>query len=249
MEGCSQNAADLRVISEQLVAAQVPLIFATGRHLHSVLRAIEQFQLPGPNWIVADVGTSIYESDGSGGWKLLVGYSQHLQASLNETPLEVIRYALDGSEELTLQAPEKQGTFKLSYYCARDRVDQVAENLQIRLDDLGAPYGVTSSLDPFTTHGLIDILPRTASKAAALQWWADHQRVPLHSIVYAGDSGNDLAALVAGFRSIVVANAEPQLIRAVEKAHGEAGWTDRLFVATGRATSGVLEGCRRFGVF
>ena len=248
MDGCVHNAAALAKLSEELAAAQVPLIFVTGRHLRSIERAIEQFHLPMPDWVVADVGTSVYERDGSGAWTLADGYSDFLQASVGETPLEVIRFAFDKFDELTLQAPEKQGRLKLSYYCARDRVDEVAKTLQAALDDMSAPYAVTSSLDPFTTHGLIDVLTRVASKAAALQWWADKQLVELRSIVYAGDSGNDFAALASGFRSIVVANAEPQLIEAVQLAHATAGWDDRLYVANEQATSGVLEGCRWFKV-
>ncbi len=248
MEGCARNAADLLKLSEELATAQIPLIFVTGRHLRSIVKAIDQFQLPVPDWVVADVGTSVYESDGSGAWKLVDGYSDYLQASVGDTPLEVVRFAFERFDDLTLQAPEKQARFKLSYYCPRDQVDQVARKLQAALDNLGAPYAVTSSLDPFTTHGLIDVLPRAASKAAALQWWAEKQFVELQSIVYAGDSGNDFAALVSGFRSIVVANAEPELIKAVELAHASAGWENRLYVASEQATSGVLQGCRWFEV-
>ena len=56
----------------------------------------------------------------------------------------------------------------------------------------------------------------------------------------------DLAALIAGYRTIVVANADRRLARQVRDAHRAAGWKDRLHLARGRATSGVLEGCRRF---
>ena len=249
MDGCSRNATDLAELARQLAESQVPLVFVTGRHLQSTLRAISQFRLPTPDWIVADVGTSIYERDGADGWKLLDGYAQHLQTSLNDMPLEKVRFALRDFDELTLQAEEKQGRFKLSYYSSRDQVHEVAKRLQTKLNGLAVPYGVTSSLDPFTTHGLIDVLPQAASKGAALSWWAERQQIPLSSIVYAGDSGNDLAALVAGFRSIVVANAEPDLVKAVERAHASAGWDGRLFIAEGHATSGVLQGCRWFGVF
>lgn len=248
VEGCEQNQADLLVLAQKLADAQVPLIFVTGRHLGSIQRAIETFRLPLPNWIVGDVGTSIYERDLGGEWTLIESYASHLQASVGDMSLEVVRYAFEHFDDLTLQAPEKQGRFKLSYYCPRESVKSVAERLQLRLDELGAPYGVTNSLDPFTTHGLIDILPRVASKAAALQWWAKHYRIDTEKIVFAGDSGNDLAPMTVGLRSIVVGNADPELTRAVRAVHSSAGWKDRLFVAEANATSGVLEGCQWFGV-
>ena len=84
------------------------------------------------------------------------------------------------------------------------------------------------------------------SKAHALEWWVQYVRLNREAIVFAGDSGNDLAALVAGYRTIVVGNADRQLARQVHDAHHEAGWNNRLCLARGRATSGVLEGCRWF---
>ncbi len=249
VEGCEQNQNDLTVLTQSLLHSRVPLIFVTGRHLHSIVKAIASFRLPIPDWIVGDVGSSIYRRSAEGGWELVEGYSRHLQASVGDMSLEAVRNAFESFGDLTLQAAEKQGQFKLSYYCPRDTLALVAQRLQVRLDELGAPYAVTNSLDPFTTHGLIDILPRAASKGAALEWWAEHTRVEVEKIVFAGDSGNDLAAMTAGFRSIIVANADPELTRAVRVAHAAAGWKDRLFVAESQATSGVLEGCRRFGVF
>jgi len=248
VEGCEQNQADLLVLRQKLAESQVPLIFVTGRHLRSIVKAIEAFRLPIPDWIVGDVGTSIYGRGSGDAWELVEGYARDLQASVGGMSLEVVRDAFERFDDLTLQAPEKQGQFKLSYYCPRDTVQSVAERLQIRLDQLGAPYAVTNSLDPYTPHGLIDILPSVASKGAALRWWAEHHCVDVQKIVFAGDSGNDLAAMTAGFRSIVVANADPELTRAVRVAHASAGWEDRLFVAEAKATSGVLEGCRWFGV-
>ncbi|MCA9201251.1 MAG: hypothetical protein KDA87_27105, partial [Planctomycetales bacterium] len=54
---------------------------------------------------------------------------------------------------------------------------------------------------------------------------------------------NDWAALTAGFRAILVANADRDLAQRVFQFHQEHGWQNRLFLATQPATSGVLEGC------
>ncbi len=64
--------------------------------------------------------------------------------------------------------------------------------------------------------------------------------------MFAGDSGNDLAALSAGYRSIVVGNASKSVVEEVTAAHRAAGWQDRLFLASRPATSGVLQGFRYF---
>ena len=59
----------------------------------------------------------------------------------------------------------------------------------------------------------------------------------------------DWAALVAGYRVIVVANADPELACRVDEYHTDRQWEGRLYLARGPATSGVYEGCRAFGLF
>jgi HAD superfamily hydrolase (TIGR01484 family) len=68
-------------------------------------------------------------------------------------------------------------------------------------------------VDPFEGQGLLDFLPRDVSKAYALKWWSDYHGVSHSDVVFAGDSGNDLAALTAGFCAILVANADRGVAR------------------------------------
>ena len=112
-----------------------------------------------------------------------------------------------------------------------------------------APFWTIDSVDPFNGDGLIDFLPKGVSKAYALRWLAEHQQWPHESVVFAGDSGNDLAALSEGFLAIVVGNADRQVAREAESAHARAGWRRRLYLAEKGATSGVLEGCQWFDMF
>ena len=91
-------------------------------------------------------------------------------------------------------------------------------------------------------------MPFGVTKAFALSWWCEQNRCDRSEVIFAGDSGNDTAALVGGYRAIVVGNASRKLAAEVTRAHAEAGWTDRLCLATGTSTAGVVEGMRWFGV-
>jgi phosphoserine phosphatase len=95
---------------------------------------------------------------------------------------------------------------------------------------------------------LLDVLPRGVNKASGLRWWAQFQQRELDQIVYAGDSGNDLAALTDHFRAILVGNADRQLARQIHEHHAQQGSLSRLYLARGHATQGVLEGCLFFGL-
>jgi hydroxymethylpyrimidine pyrophosphatase-like HAD family hydrolase len=90
------------------------------------------------------------------------------------------------------------------------------------------------------------LLPAGVSKASALQWWCRERNLSQESVVFAGDSGNDLAAFVAGYQTVIVGNASGLIVQKVREAHHEAGWANRLLCAEGHATSGVLEGLRHF---
>ena len=243
------NVRDLRALRRKLVEHQVTLIYVTGRHLRSIRQAITEHELPEPDWIIADVGTTIYARDATGAWNVVEGYATHLEATVAELELTGIRDRLSELSALKMQEAEKQGRFKLSYYCSRQNMAGLVAQMHALLERLQAPCAITQSVDPYSGEGLIDILPRAASKAAALQWWAGAMQRETESIVFAGDSGNDLPALTAGFRSIVVANADPDLVGSVTRSHAAAGWQNRLFVARQSATSGVLQGCDWFGMF
>ena len=104
------------------------------------------------------------------------------------------------------------------------------------------------SLDPFSNCGLLDVMPAGVSKAYALIWLSTHADFSPDEVIYSGDSGNDYAALVSGFRAIVVANGSEGLAQKVSAALGERRISERLYLAKQTATSGVLEGCRHFGL-
>lgn len=246
LAGDRQNEADLQTLAQAFRNNGTSLVFVTGRHFASVATAIDELQLPSPDWIICDVGTSIYERVESGEFSPVDAYQKHLQRIVAETSVRELRQLLGSIEEMRAQEPEKQGRFKLSFYVNASQIGRLVERVQAELDKTKAPYSIIHSVDPFNGDGLIDLVPAQASKASALEWWADHTKLHPDAIVFAGDSGNDLAALTAGHRAIVVANADDHVIRQAAKAHQEAGWQDRLFVARGRATSGVLEGCRWF---
>jgi HAD superfamily hydrolase (TIGR01484 family) len=249
LEGNEANRKDLRQLTEEIDRHRVPLLFVTGRHFESVTAVMDQHRLPEPDWVICDVGTSIYERNDSGKFAIVNSYYQHLRDRIASLSIKQLQKELEPIPELRLQEAEKQGPYKLSFYTVSEILDDAVRSVQRRLDDIDAPYSMIASIDPFTNDGLVDLLPRNVSKAYALAWWVDHTKLSPDAIVFAGDSGNDVAALTAGYRAIVVANADKKVAEAVRESHLRAGWSGRLHIARCEATSGVLEGCRQFGLF
>ena len=243
-----QNEADLRTLANELEQNNVTLVFVTGRHFESVSNAIKEFRLPHPDWVICDVGTSILRRQAPGSFESIEAYHRHQDEIIASMPILALRKQLQSIQGLRIQEELKQGRFKLSFYADAARLDDLVRRVQDELDRTAAPYSIIHSVDPFNGDGLIDLLPREVSKAHALAWWAQHTRTSPDAIVVAGDSGNDLAALTAGYRSIVVGNADRQLAQSVYDAHRECGWKNRLHLSRHAASSGVLDGCRWFAL-
>ncbi len=246
LDGEPRNRQDLRTLVEELQAANMRLAFVTGRHFESVMHAMQEFDLPTPDWIVCDVGTSIYGRDPQQGFRLSQPFADHLQTVTRGISTQELAQAFSHWSELRLQESEKQTRFKLSFYTDQQVLERVAEAVRGFLQERALPYSVIASIDPFTDDGLIDLLPQNSSKAYALNWWSQAEGFEHQQVLYAGDSGNDLAAFAAGYRSIVVGNAAADVLQRARLAHQQAGWSDRIFAATLPATSGVLEGVRYF---
>lgn len=246
LEGNDQNCRDLRRIGDHFLAGHGQLVYVSGRHFESVQQAIKQHDLPLPHWIICDVGTSVYQRESVAEFRIVDAYQQRLAQIMGGIGMDDVQSRLATVSSLTLQESFKQGPFKLSYYSDADRLQSTVDEVRSRVADL--PLELIASIDPFNNDGLLDVLPAGVSKAYALRWWADLGTLGMDQIAFAGDSGNDLAALTAGFAAIVVGNAAPSLVDAVRQAHQQAAWTNRLFVAPSVATSGVLEGCRYFGI-
>lgn len=248
LAGNAQNRSDLQTLTSQFADHEISLVFVTGRHFESVIQAITDFQLPEPEWIICDVGTSIYQRQSSGEFTPVTAYQDYQNQIIATRPLNALRERLQEIPGLRLQEEEKQGPFKLSFYVDATQLENFVKHIQSDLDETDAPYSIIHSVDPFNNDGLIDILPATISKAHALEWWFAAYNLNSEDIVFSGDSGNDLAALTAGYRTILVGNASRTLAQRVYQMHQESDWKDRLYLAQNTATSGVLEGCRWFGL-
>lgn len=248
LDGNDNNFNDLSELKELVTQCSFELMFVTGRHFELVADAMEDYRLPLPGWVICDVGTTLLHWSEKEEFLRVDEYRAELSSIVEPFPLEQMRDSLQDLPELRLQEPEKQGEFKLSYYCDASDLDRATRKVQDRIAQNDAPYSLISSTDPFENVGLLDLLPKKVSKAYALDWWVTFTNHDREQVIFAGDSGNDTAALTAGYRAIVVGNANESVKAEVRAAHEKQGTLDRLYLAKNMATSGVLEGCRHFGL-
>lgn len=200
------------------------IVYSSGRLLKSIQASIDRHGLPEPDGIICGVGTEIHDLATG---ELVPGWPQ---AAFDWNPA-VIREVCNGFEELEEQPAEFLSTYKLSYFGA-GLDDAYLSRLQRQLDELGQEVSIV-----YSSNRDLDILPASVDKGTAAIYLAQHWEIERGSVIVAGDSGNDLQMFRAGFRGIVVGNAQPELLRV------RGG---NVYHAEGHFAAGVLEGLRHW---
>jgi len=244
-----RDANRLREVEDFVAATRATpslgLAYVTGRHLSLAEDGIAEVGLPRPDWFVCDVGTSVYRKSGDR-FEADADYRGQMKAALGGLDGDDVRAALGAVEGIVLQEDEKQAEFKVSYY-TDGRHELFVDPVRRRLEAAGAEANLVASFDPVSGRGLLDVLPAGVAKDYAVRYLHEHAGIEEDHLVYAGDSGNDKAAMLAGFKVIVVGNADAALKDDLEAESTLRGLSKKIYFAENSYARGVLEGLRYFG--
>ena len=248
--GIQDESPAARPLFNKLAAEPcVILAYVSGRNLNLMKEAIDDFNLPIPDFMIGDVGTTIYHHPGTH-WQPLHEWQEVIGLDWQETTTAELAEQLKDLNELELQEPEKQSNFKLSYYTnPNGDIESLKEKVQRRLNNSSAKIKFIYSVDEVNQQGLFDLLPETASKLQAVKFLIDKTEIIPGRVIYAGDSGNDMEVLTSAIKAILVANAIAEVRQQAEK---EAP-ANSLYLAKGKFlgmngnyAAGILEGLAHF---
>lgn len=231
----------------------VTLVYVSGRHQALVQEAVKNYALPQPDYAITDVGTKIYRA-GDEHWLAMDDWELEIDKDWNGKSHHEIKQLLSVFSELRLQELSKQNTHKLSYYLP---ANQPQEMLLMRMQDCLQREGVDASLiwsvDEPNSIGLLDVLPRHATKLHAVEFLQRILGYGREEVIFAGDSGNDLAVLSSPVYSVLVANATDEVKSEALRLAESNGNLDTLYIAraeamgmNGNYSAGVLEGVWHF---
>ncbi|MBI2377670.1 MAG: HAD-IIB family hydrolase [Deltaproteobacteria bacterium] len=205
------------------------LVYATGRLLPDARALVASSALPQPDYLIAGVGTEIHSARDD---RVMREYSESFERDWDLPTIERVTSEVPGTVR---QPPEFIGSFKSSWYLRHASGDVIAE-LRQRLRAAGLDVTVV-----YSSLRDLDILPKNASKGAALGWLAARLGVDTAELLVAGDSGNDGSMFeLPGARGIVVENSHPELYELVVKRP--------VFCASQVMADGVVEGLLHFGL-
>ena len=231
----------------------ISLVYVTGRHRALIEQAIKCYSLPQPDLVISDVGSRIYDLR-SQHWEPWHKWETEISADWGGLTHTDIRDLFRDIGSLQLQEREKQNTHKLSYYVSLHENETILmENMQQRLKQHNVNASLVWSVDEPAAIGLLDVLPRGATKLHAIQFLRQQLNITLDNTIFAGDSGNDLRVLASEIPSILVANATDS-VRETALAHAKnSGNNKALYCAqgdylgmNGYYSAGILEGVAHF---
>jgi len=232
---------------------QLTLVYVSGRDKGLLLEAIRDYDLPVPDYAIGDVGTTIYQIE-DGQWHPWPAWEEEIMPDWAGHRHDDLAQALQDIDHLTLQEAEKQNTFKLSYYAPEDTDrDALLAEVEARLQRLGVRASLIWSIDEPRHVGLLDVLPRSATKYHAIRFLMQQKGFSEQQTVFAGDSGNDLPALTSGLQAVLVRNARQDVREEALASVCKKGIAQRLYIArgdflgmNGNYAAGVLEGLVHF---
>jgi sucrose-6F-phosphate phosphohydrolase len=224
------------------------LAYVTGRHRALIEQAIAEYDLPEPDFIIADVGTTIYHVD-STGWEQWENWEAQIATDWKGFKHDDVYLLLNVFPVLKLQEKEKQNRYKLSFYIPLETDSRhLISEMDTRLKLAGIKANLIWSIDEAKGIGLLDVLPASANKLHAIRFLMQQNDFTLENTVFAGDSGNDLDVLLSNIPAVLVANAGAEV-----RNHAANANTDTFYVAkggylgmNGNYSAGILEGVAHY---
>jgi hypothetical protein len=246
-ESPGARAAFRRLVSRP----EITLAYVSGRHRSLVEDAIREYELPLPDWVIGDVGTTIYQIHAEE-WLHWSEWEQEVSADWRGLTANNLRPLFTDLESLHLQEESKQNRYKLSYYVPLPTdIRALQREMSRRLNMASMAASLIYSVDEAASKGLLDVLPALATKLHAVEFLMQHQGFDYANTVFAGDSGNDLPVLASAIQSVLVANADSEVIEQAQAR--QQGTMKTLYLAqggflgmNGNYSAGILEGVAHY---
>lgn len=232
---------------------ELTLVYVSGRNRDLLIEAIEQYDLPVPDYAIGDVGTTIYTTAG-GDWRHWAQWDSEIARDWRGMTHDDVTALFDTYPELELQPAVQQNAHKVSYFVADPAARHaLVERMRSALADAGIGASLVWSVDETRELGLLDVVPERATKLHAIQFLMKEKGYDQRHTVFAGDSGNDVPVLTSGIQSVLVRNASDAVRDEVLARVESAGLGRSLYQAhggflnmNGNYCAGVLEGLAHF---
>lgn len=203
----------------------IQLIFVTGRGLESVIPLLNDPIMPNPDFIICDVGATVV----NGHTLEPIDPLQFEIESQWPGPLAVME-ALKDVQGLQYQEVPQQR--RCSFFTEEKTV---IEQVKEKVAGIGCDV-------IFSAGKYLDVVPKEVNKGKTLSRLIQHIKGSAGKVLVAGDTLNDLSMYHCGFKGVIVGNAEPELVEALQ---GD----ENIFISREAGAGGILDAMEAFEDF
>lgn len=217
----------LRILLKLLRTPNAPVLaFASGRQGFSAMALLSEWGVDGGAYLIAGVGTELYRRIGKT-WMPVAGWPE----LTHPWEAQRVRRELQSINSIAPQSVPVSSPYKLSYYAAPAAVDDVRERLR--------RGGIEATL-VHSHQEMLDVLPHGIDKGSAVGWLARRVRTPLDMVMTCGNTANDLAMLQLPCPSVIVGEADGDLLAAGPSL-------PQTYLASAPCAAGIIEGLQHHG--
>lgn len=203
--------------------SRLHLVYNSGRFVDSIRELVQSTDLPEPDAMIGGVGTQIEVAEN--------GQLKSWPETSDDWDPARVRSILLRFTGIRPQPPEAQTHFKVSFYAEDLDTPRLVEiQRDLKAAGFSAELIYSSSRD-------LDVLPAGVNKGTASQYLASYANIPFDRVAVAGDTGNDEAMFLQGFRGIVVGNAQEEL---------KALTSPDIYLSPKAFADGVVDGLRHW---
>jgi len=221
----SESKAARQTFSAFVSHDNVVLAYVTGRDKTLVKNAMAYYKLPQADYVIADVGMSIYKVNSDSDWQFLHDWQISYKHDWLESTNSDIARLLKDVKVLRKQEVSKQKDYKLSYYLPlyinHQELIQKMHNI-LHAQNIYAE--LIWSMDEPRGIGLLDVMPKSATKKTAIEFL-------MHSL------GFDV--LVANAHHSIKEMIQPYIQQHSDNVYLAQGGFNNM---NGNYSSGVMEG-------
>jgi len=233
---------------------EVMLAYVSGRHRQLVEQAISNYHLPVPDYVIGDVGTTIYHVGLTHDWQRQLAWETEIAQDWGEHSHADLKALLQDLPDLRIQENGKQNDYKLSYYVPlQSDSNSLSKIIRTRLEAENINANQIWSDDEPNGIGLLDILPARASKYHAIKALMGLQGFDDNNTVFCGDSGNDIEVLASPIPAVLVANSQLEVQQHARQLADEMDHSEQLYLAqghfmdmNGNYSGGIMEGIAHY---
>lgn len=227
---------------EILKKNNISLVYVSGRRETQIKQAIKKYSIPKPEFVISMVGTKIHEYK-RGKFVEVTAWQDELAKQWKNVNPNTILEVLKDIPEIWPQGKASSNLFKQSYYAnVKTKRSAIKQKITRRLTKKNISFSFTYSIDAARNIAQIDIMPPRANKNEALKFLLKVLKIKKTDVMTSGDTGNDLAMLLGGYKSTLVGNAKDVVKKEYQQLAKEKRLRKKIFVANENYAAGILEG-------